>query len=646
MVQCAAGALGLAPLYLHPGKVTQQPELLHKALGEAAVVFATVGPLANEIRAKADAAGRPDLPVLHSPKFFFMGFHPDVAFPSSAAGERRELPMGNANSAILLAAWRDGLSVKEAVSLFRDEVYDSLGYYDAFAVSRDLLIRECASAGFDVVPLIARWMADGPFVYLPLHPKIGPLNDATMALLDGAGLLAESEKREAPDDDLARNIIWPVYPEIAQRLGIPGDYVFRPKQQKHAPERSQPLDLDSFVERTFACYAEAPPEFASFKRMEDPAFANMRRFLPGTGGSHSSNPYKGLPDWSWWSKAVAETPASEVDPVISTKFAIARHDKVATAGSCFAQHIAKRLAAAGFNYYVAEQAPAGCADPAAEDYGVFSARFGNIYTVRQLVQLVGRAYGTFEPAIDSWELPDGSFVDPFRPRIGTTAFGSLEQLRASRETHLAAVREMVETADVFVFTLGLTEAWHSANDGAVVPLAPGVLKARVPDGAYQPKNFSVGEVIDDLEQIVALLRGKNPKLRIILTVSPVPLIATFENEHVLVATTYSKSVLRAAAGEVADANRRIDYFPSYEIITGSFNRGRYFADDLREVRPEGVDHVMRCFLKHYAGIDAAPRQARPRETDAHKARDWLRAESAAGMNVVCDEEEVETSAGR
>ena len=45
----------------------------------------------------------------------------------------------------------------------------------------------------------------------------------------------------------------------------------------------------------------------------------------------------------------------------------------------------------------------------------------------------------------------------------------------------------------------------------------------------------------------------NPKARLVLTVSPVPLAATASGSHVLPATIYSKSVLRAAAQESVTA---------------------------------------------------------------------------------------------
>jgi hypothetical protein len=69
--------------------------------------------------------------------------------------------------------------------------------------------------------------------------------------------------------------------------------------------------------------------------------------------------------------------------------------------------------------------------------------------------------------------------------------------------------------------------------------------------------------------------------------------------HVLTATTYSKSVLRVAAEMVTQRRTDVAYMPSYEIITGAYNRGAYYADDLRNVTERGVDHVMKMFLRSF-----------------------------------------------
>lgn len=154
---------------------------------------------------------------------------------------------------------------------------------------------------------------------------------------------------------------------------------------------------------------------------------------------------------------------------------------------------------------------------------------------------------------------------------------------------------------------------------------------------YRYRNLTAKEVADDLELFLLKLQGVNPKARVILTVSPVPLIATYENRHVLVSNTHSKSVLRTVAGEMATRYQQCDYFPSYEIITGQHAGNEYLEADLRSVRPEGVDHVMRIFLKHYAGKQDAAQadhKATEREAEQKAAIERINA-------VICDEEAIE-----
>ena len=120
------------------------------------------------------------------------------------------------------------------------------------------------------------------------------------------------------------------------------------------------------------------------------------------------------------------------------------------------------------------------------------------------------------------------------------------------------------------------------------------------------------------------LRRVNSNARAIFTVSPVPLVATYEDRHVLVSTTYSKAALRVAADRVCRASDYAYYFPSYEIVASHASKGAYFADNLRSVTERGVDHVMRLFLRHLCSISEASIQS----------LDPL----MSGIDVMCDEE--------
>ena len=356
-------------------------------------------------------------------------------------------------------------------------------------------------------------------------------------------------------------------------------------------------------------------------------------------------PYKALPDYAFWRRSVAVNDGQNLlDPIVSTKFKIEKSDKIATAGSCFAQHIARFLSQSGYNYFVTEPGHPLLNEELKTQfsYGTYSARYANLYTTRQLLQTLQRAYGEFSPIESQWR--DGDYyVDPFRPFIQPNGFSSAKELDEDRQSHFRAIRKMVEELDVFVFTLGLTEAWVSVEDGAVFPVAPGCGAGQHDSKRHAFTNFTVEEVTQDLRTAIEFIEQHNPKAKFLLTVSPVPLIATYEPQHVLVSTTYSKSVLRVAAESLKRSHDRVEYFPSYEIITGNFSGGAYYEEDLREVREMGVRHAMTCFFRHYLDIEIAPAEpVSPGQAVAAKpSTSLLNAQNERAAKVVCDEEQLE-----
>jgi hypothetical protein len=306
-----------------------------------------------------------------------------------------------------------------------------------------------------------------------------------------------------------------------------------------------------------------------------------------------------------------------------------KNDRIATAGSCFAQHIGKNLAARGAAFMDMEPAPP-VFDSAVEarkwGYGVFSCRYGNVYTTRQLLQLFDEAYGARKPAERVWE-KDGRFYDALRASVDPVGHDSAETVLALRALHLAAVRRMFAELDVFVFTMGLTEGWENAEDGTMFAVAPGTVAGTYNPSRHVLSNLRAAEIRADMLAFWERLRRVNPRARMLLTVSPVPLAATATKNHVLVATTYSKSVLRAVAGELAEDVDEIHYFPSYEIISSHPSRGMFFEPDLRNVNMFGVNYVMSHFFSGSLEVEFAGVAAAASEED---------------LELICDEEKLDS----
>lgn len=309
------------------------------------------------------------------------------------------------------------------------------------------------------------------------------------------------------------------------------------------------------------------------------------------------HPYETLAENFFWSPAVAKRNMFDISGLWDPKFRIGKRMKVATFGSCFAQHIGRALESSGFNWFVSEPGPQGLSAENAKkfNYGVFSARTGNIYTVSLLKQWVDWAIAGKPVPNEIWE-KDGRFYDPFRPNIEPNGFDSGDELVRSRDAAIEAFKTTLTDSQVFVFTLGLTESWFNADEDYEYPMCPGTVAGTFDRERHRFVNQEFPFIRKTMSETIQTIRRVNPKIKFILTVSPVPLTATMSGNHVLVATTESKSILRAVAGSLQRQFDFVDYFPSYEIINTAPYRGIFFEANQRHINQVGVNHVMSTFF--------------------------------------------------
>lgn len=349
--------------------------------------------------------------------------------------------------------------------------------------------------------------------------------------------------------------------------------------------------------------------------------------------SDRKTPYSALPVQAFWRSGVAEPGLFGLRGLWAARWQLPADARFATFGSCFAQHISRALMARGMGWLNGEPAPPRTPPEIARayNYGVFSARTGNIYTAAQLLAVVRMATGAADSdAPELWQ-DDGRWYDSLRPAIEPGGFASRDEALCSRRSMLRAFARLLSDAQVFVFTLGLTEGWENTATGQPYAMCPGTSAGRFDADRHRFRAYGFAEIRAALDEAFALMRKVNPALRILMTVSPVPLTATASGQHVLVATTQSKSVLRAVAGEMAADDATLDYFPSYEIITGAPTRAMFFEPNLRSVAQAGVDLVMQHF---FAGLDMSAPALRPGtppaddQTEARMAAEDLACEEA------------------
>ena len=183
-------------------------------------------------------------------------------------------------------------------------------------------------------------------------------------------------------------------------------------------------------------------------------------------------------------------------------------------------------------------------------------------------------------------------MDPYRQGVTWLDEG---QAIAEMKQHAQAVRHMVQTCKILVCTMGLSEVWRNREDGSTFFQVPP--KHVFDSDKHEFVLTTVEENLENLEGFYQAVKNENPELQVIVTLSPVPLRATFRDTSCLVADTASKAILRVALDLFCTRHPEVIYFPSYEIATRL--TAEPYLEDNRHVHPETVNRIMKTFIASY-----------------------------------------------
>lgn len=167
--------------------------------------------------------------------------------------------------------------------------------------------------------------------------------------------------------------------------------------------------------------------------------------------------------------------------------------------------------------------------------------------------------------------------------------------------------DVIKGANVFILTLGVAPAFFDRATGDFVLPRPSALNSRVLAEKYRYRTTSVQENVDNVLYLINFVRSISPDIKIVVTVSPVPLVASFEYESAVQADCLSKSTMRLVAHEVVNNSNieNILYWPSFEVFrwAGSNASNFYAADDgaAWHVSEEKVGGTIKAFVDMFSG---------------------------------------------
>lgn len=269
-----------------------------------------------------------------------------------------------------------------------------------------------------------------------------------------------------------------------------------------------------------------------------------------------------------------------IDQFTDTDKIVDSSTKVSSIGSCFAEEILLWMKQNNFN--------------------VVEPDWGMVYNPRNIRLIVeaGLEYDKFDPIERFWDFGDGDIRTPYvksSTELSPVKLGSnLEQAKEKEAMLFNGFGNVLRNVETLIVTLGQTEYWATEKEYPFYA-APW---AGIKDGATNHKayNLSQAEVKEELHTIIKLLKKHNPSINILISVSPVPLVASVLNgSSAYIAAGRAKSTLHSATLEVVDEYEKVYYMPSYEIVTS--RPQTTFKPDGRHVLASTVSTIMNTFKK-------------------------------------------------
>ena len=138
------------------------------------------------------------------------------------------------------------------------------------------------------------------------------------------------------------------------------------------------------------------------------------------------------------------------------------------------------------------------------------------------------------------------------------------------------------TFDTAVFTLGTNHVYVERATGEIVDNCQ-----KRPQREFEERELMVEECADALREAITLLRQANPKVNIIITVSPIRYA-----KYGYHGSQLSKAVLLLAADKVIkEEGERVYYFPAYEIVNDELRDYRFYKADMLHPNEQAVEYI-------------------------------------------------------
>ncbi len=246
---------------------------------------------------------------------------------------------------------------------------------------------------------------------------------------------------------------------------------------------------------------------------------------------------------------------------------ITHQNKILTIGSCFSQVIGDRLYQNKFNTLV---------NP-----------FGTVFNPISIVRLLEATSTNDFQKIDCSLESQGAW---FNYHVHSELYGNTkEELNVKVENTIAEAHSSFLEVDTLIITLGTAFVYRLNSTGEIVANCH-----KVPSANFSKELLTVQEILSSFASLLTQWKSERPKLRIVLTVSPVR-----HTRDTLALNNLSKSILRLACHELCETYSNVVYFPAYEIMLDDLRDYRFYKEDMIHPTEVAEEYIWNKFSDAY-----------------------------------------------
>ncbi len=147
------------------------------------------------------------------------------------------------------------------------------------------------------------------------------------------------------------------------------------------------------------------------------------------------------------------------------------------------------------------------------------------------------------------------------------------------------VESYINEGDWLIITFGSAYVYRLKTSNEIVANCH-----KYPNTEFTKELLTADEIVSTWQNLISQIKQQNPKLKVILTVSPVRYV-----RDGLVNNNLSKAILLQAVHELCKLDA-INYFPAYELVLDDLRDYRFFAQDLVHPNSQAIHYVWEKFV--------------------------------------------------